>query len=79
MFKDSTVPELAGYAKNLAKPEVRILYEAPVFILVFASPDALNEHDCALAAENMMLAAHSLGNGTAGLDLQPALAPMRHS
>jgi len=73
MFKDSTVPELAVYAKNLAKPEVRILYEAPVFILVFASPDAMNEHDCALAAENMMLAAHSLGIGCCWIGLAAGL------
>lgn len=73
MFKDSTVPELAGYAKNLAKPEVRILYEAPVFILVFTSPEALNEHDCALAAENMMLAAHSLGIGSCWIGLAAGL------
>jgi nitroreductase len=73
MFRDSTVPELAGYAKNLAKPEVRILYEAPVFILVFTSPEALNEHDCALAAENMMLAAHSLGIGSCWIGLAAGL------
>jgi len=73
MFRDSTVPELAAYAKNLAKPEVRILYEAPVFILVFASPDGLNEHDCALAAENMMLAAHSLGIGSCWIGLAAGL------
>ncbi|MGA9622242.1 nitroreductase family protein [Methanoregula sp.] len=73
MFRDSTVPELAVYAKNLAKPEVRILYEAPVFILVFTSPDAMNEHDCALAAENMMLAAHSLGIGSCWIGLAAGL------
>ncbi|MGA7626931.1 MAG: nitroreductase [Methanoregula sp.] len=73
MFKDSTIPELAVYAKNLAKPEVRILYEAPVFILVFTSPDAMNEHDCALAAENMMLAAHSLGIGSCWIGLAAGL------
>ena len=73
MFKDSTIPELAVYAKNLAKPEVRILYKAPVFILVFTSPDAMNEHDCALAAENMMLAAHSLGIGSCWIGLSAGL------
>jgi nitroreductase len=73
MYRDSAIPELAGYAKNLAKPETRILYKAPVFILVFASPDALNEHDCALAAENMMLAAHSLGIGSCWIGLAAGL------
>jgi len=73
IYKDSDIPELAAYAKNLAKPEVRILYNAPVFILVFASPDAFNEHDCALAAENMMLAAHSLGIGSCWIGLAAGL------
>jgi nitroreductase len=37
-----------------------------VLVLVFATPDVVNDHDCALVAENMMLAAHSLGSGDAG-------------
>jgi nitroreductase len=73
MYRDSHIPALAGYAKALAKPETRILYNAPVFILVFASPDAMNEHDCALAAENMMLAAHSLGIGSCWIGLAAGL------
>jgi nitroreductase len=73
MFKDSAVPELAVYVKNLAKPEVRILYKAPVFILVFTSQEALSEHDCALAAENMMLAAQSLGIGSCWIGLAAGL------
>jgi hypothetical protein len=30
-----------------------------MLILVFATPDVVNDHDSALAAENMMLAGHS--------------------
>ena len=37
--------------------------------MVFASPDVVNEHDCALAAENMMLAAQSLGIGSCWIGL----------
>jgi nitroreductase len=62
-FKDTTIPALAGYVRNLSKPEVRLFYGAPVLILVFACPEVVEEYDCALAAENMMLAAHSLGIG----------------
>jgi nitroreductase len=40
-----------------------------VLILVFATPDVVNDHDCALAAENMMLAAHSLGIGSCWIGL----------
>jgi hypothetical protein len=42
---------------DLSKPHTRLFYGAPVHILVFATLDVLNDHDCALAAENMMLAA----------------------
>jgi len=56
-FKDTKNPDLVRYVQHLSKPTTRILYGAPVFILVFASPDVIDENDCALAAENMMLAA----------------------
>ncbi|WP_440948844.1 nitroreductase family protein [Methanosarcina sp. T3] len=54
-------------------PTTRILYGAPVFILVFASPDVIDERDCALAAENMMLAARSLGIGSCWIGLAAGL------
>ncbi len=60
---------MAGYVRNLSKPEVRLFYGAPVLILVFASPSVVEDHDCALAAENMMLAAHSLGIGSCWIGL----------
>ena len=63
-YKDTKIPDLVGCVKNLSKPKARLFYDAPVLILVFASPDVLNQHDCALAAENMMLAAYSLGIGS---------------
>lgn len=72
-FKDTENPDLVRYVQYLSKPKTRILYGAPVFILVFASPDAINELDCALAAENMMLAAHSLGLGSCWIGLAAGL------
>ncbi|WP_410507031.1 nitroreductase [Methanosarcina hadiensis] len=72
-FKDTRNPDLARYVQHLSKPTTRILYEAPVFILVFASPDVIDENDCALAAENMMLAAHSLGIGSCWIGLAAGL------
>jgi nitroreductase len=68
-FKDTTIPAMAAYVRNLSKPEARLFYGAPVLILVFASPDVVMDHDCALAAENMMLAAHSLGIGSCWIGL----------
>lgn len=72
-FKDTKNPDLIRYVQHLSKPTTRILYRAPVFILVFASPDVIDENDCALAAENMMLAAHSLGLGSCWIGLAAGL------
>lgn len=72
-FKDTKNPDLIRYVQHLSKPTTRILYGAPVFILVFASPDFIDENDCALAAENMMLAAHSLGIGSCWIGLAAGL------
>jgi nitroreductase len=49
----------------LKMPEFNIFYNAPVLILIFATPEAHSHQDvCAAAAENMMLAARSLGIGS---------------
>ena len=72
-YKDTENPELAKFVQFLSKPATRIFYEAPVLILLFASPDVINEHDCSLAAENMMLAAQSLGIGSCWIGLAEGL------
>ena len=71
--RDTENPDLARYVQYLSKPTTRLFYGAPVLILVFASPDVINEHDCALAAENMMLAAQSLGVGSFWIGLATGL------
>lgn len=48
-----------------------------MLILVFASPEVVEEYDCALAAENMMLAAHSLGIGSCWIGLAKHLGSDR--
>jgi len=51
--------------KRLSNPDNNIFYNAPVLILVFAAPNALTPlEDGALCAENMMLAAASIGVGS---------------
>ena len=58
-------PAMAGIINTMKSPGFNIFYNAPVLILVFASPEGYRpEYDCALAAENMMLAARSLGIGS---------------
>jgi len=62
-------PEVAkgieALIKNLTNPDFNIFYNAPVLVLVFAAPNALTPvEDGSLAAENMMLAATSMGLGS---------------
>ena len=62
MLADAEVKMLANAMKM---PEFNIFYNAPVLILIFAAPGAFSpQDDCAAAAENMMLAARSLGIGS---------------
>jgi nitroreductase len=70
LHKDTKIPELSGYLRNMSKQEMHLFYGAPVLILVFLTSDnVVSEHDCALAAENMMLAARSLGIGSCWIGL----------
>ena len=58
-------PHLKQVVNAMRMPEFNIFYNAPVLVLIFASPDAyMPQYDCALAAGNMMLAARSLGIGS---------------
>ena len=61
---ESKLPE--NLMKALIMPEFNIFYKAPVLILMFAMPDThtSHEYDCAAAAENMLIAARSLGIGS---------------
>ena len=59
---------------DLEDPEKDIFYGAPLLILIFASRDgAAPVRDCSLAAENMMLAASSLGVGSCYVGIGQAL------
>ncbi len=53
------------YIEKLSKPEFDIFYGAPILILIYSSPESFTQvEDGSLAAENMMLAAHSMGIGS---------------
>lgn len=71
LFKDA--PGREGFVRWLSNPKTDMFYGAPLLILIFSAPDAVNEHDCALAAQNMMLAAWSLGLGSCWIGLAGAL------
>jgi nitroreductase len=77
MAGESSDPQVQRLANVMQRPEFNIFYGAPVLILIFATPHTSSHQgafaeaenimlidDCAAAAENMMLAARSLGIGS---------------
>lgn len=50
---------------ELAQPEFKLFYDAPALIVVYATrPDIDADLGCAMAAYNLMLAAHTMGLGS---------------
>lgn len=59
------IPQLTKYKAALENPDFNIFYNAKTLIIIFAKLTGLHAaEDCCLAAQNIMLAAHSLGLGT---------------
>ncbi|OPY18697.1 MAG: nitroreductase A [Methanomethylovorans sp. PtaU1.Bin093] len=55
----------AQFKKMLRSEEFDIFYNAPVLIIVLGNKNAPTaDFDCAMCAQNMMLAAHSMGLGS---------------
>ncbi len=64
-LEDVTDDMVVAFKKELAKEEFSIFYDAPVLIIVLGNNASITaDYDCALCAENMMLAAHSMGIGS---------------
>lgn len=60
-----TFPVFERYREWLANPDFQIFHNAPVLIIIFAKPGGPTaDYDCAMAAQNLMLAAHDRGLGT---------------
>lgn len=59
-------PAMEGYRETLENPEFDIFYGAPALVVIYSRPDRspTPQIDCAMAADNIMLIAHSLGLGT---------------
>ncbi|MGC9515864.1 nitroreductase family protein [Methanocrinis sp.] len=69
-YQGSEGPEAQGLIGMVSDPEFNIFYDAPVLVMIFGRLDAFApEIDCALAAENMMLSAWSLGIGSCWIGL----------
>lgn len=72
---DSEIKRPENIMKALKMPEFNIFYNAPVLVFIFAMPHAYTSHeyDCAAAAENMLIAAQSLGIGSCWIGLGMSL------
>lgn len=58
-------PRLSGFREHLSDPAYNIFYRAPALVVICAlADDDMAEHDCCLAAENLMLAARAEGLGS---------------
>lgn len=66
LSKMDEMPVFETYREILESPDFNVFYGAPALVIICARPKVspIAGTDCALAAENMMLAARSLGLGT---------------
>ena len=55
---------LVGLKKRLSNPNYNIFYNAPLLIFVSGVKSPYAVYDCSMAAQNMMLAAYTLGIGS---------------
>lgn len=55
---------LVGLKQRLSDPQYNIFYNAPLLIFVSGIKSPYAVYDCSMAAQNMMLAAYSLGIGS---------------
>jgi nitroreductase len=56
---------LAVYRERLAQTDFQLFYGAPAAVVIYGKPEGVTtQTDCALAAQNLMLAACALGWGT---------------
>lgn len=66
--------ELQRLADMISRPNYNLFYNAPLLIMIFADTSGfMPQVDCSLAAENMMLAAWSLGLGSCYIGLAQPL------
>jgi nitroreductase len=64
MLPDVGDEGLVGLKKRLSDPKYNIFYNAPLLVFVSGVKSAYTVYDCSMAAQNMMLAAYTLGIGS---------------
>ena len=74
MLPDVGDEGLAGLKKRLADSQYNIFYNAPLLIFVSGMKAQFAIYDCSMAAQNMMLAAYSLGIGSCWIGTAVAMA-----
>ena len=74
MLPDVGDEGLMGLKKRLSDPQYNIFYNAPLLIFVSGIKSTYTIYDCAMAAQNMMLAAYTLGIGSCWIGTAVALA-----
>ncbi len=55
---------IMGLKQRLTTPQFNVFYNAPLLILIAGEKSTFAVNDCSMAAQNMMLAAHSIGMGS---------------
>lgn len=67
-------PKFAAYKKRMAVRDFNIFYKAPCVIIILGNVDAFSyQNDCAMAAQNLMLMASSIGLGSCWVGMMNVL------
>ena len=74
MLPDVGDEGLIGLKKRLSDPNYNIFYNAPLLIFVSGVKSLFTVYDCSMAAQNMMLAAYTLGIGSCWIGTAVGLA-----
>lgn len=65
---------LVNLKRRLSDPNYNIFYDAPLLVFVSGAKGRYTIYDCSMAAQNMMLAAYSLGIGSCWIGTAVAIA-----
>lgn len=64
MLPDVVDEGLSQFKKALSSPQYNIFYDAPLAVFISGDKSQFAVNDCSMAAQNMMLAAYTLGIGS---------------
>ena len=74
---EKTHPYIISLIEKAQSPTSEFLYGAPVYVILTDTPENLSAvPDCALAAQNIMLAAHAYGIGSCWINQLPGMTQL---